>query len=664
MSKIFKFILFLTICFFGFEAYRVFTHSHPMLKKIEEDKNETNSYSKLNTTTPESSPSNQSPENSQDTNSDQTTEDMENLGEILTPPEETSPTKKESTQETSQEKSSGPIIFVKNPIKSPKLTIIFYAEGIGKSTLDNLSPYLKGGFDYIRSKGNCYENAFFPIPNSSAAQEIGCFTTGSFAATHGLVNHLWIDSQNNLFGSVQDDNTKESAVFNPSNGNLINIDETPSIFTKFYKSGISPKNYKVEGISDLLVQNPKQDTNVQVISIGSTPQTATLMANFHGKAFWMDPVTGLFTTSKYFFPNNIPDWVQNYNTSHTLPETFVWQSANPMSNKAYLITKSKNLNNNPFAKSSQSTSLVGSVITSQNPDVGSLIYNMGPKGVETLFDFANQTISNWIENTPEDQLVLWINHSGYNTFAATLGSKSLEAIDILYHIDEGLKKVLDFATSKITPENCLFLFIGNEKNYDIECKDSAKNPSLVESLNQFLGNDYVQEIITPYVYMNRKTFGELKCLEQRKILQNVKNFLKTQPSIQNAWTFEELQTSSFDSLDTARFTKLSNFQNVPSIIAPQERRSGEVVFQIVPTICNQLQLSQEINDRLFFDPISSAPCSNKAALYIYMPNQIEGKSIYEPVLMNQVPVTLAEIFNIPRPFSAPIETPLLPQIFH
>ena len=664
MPKILKFILFLVICFFGFETYRIFTHSHPAFQK-EQAAPKTAKDLQKPTTTPETPIVDEKSSEAQNPKSDPDSalDNSENLRITPQPSTQTQVLEQPQSNGSTNQNLSEPAILVKNPISRPKLTIIFYSEGIGKDTLQRVNPHLKGGLHEIMHQGLCYKNAFFGIPNNSSAQEIASLTTGSFAAIHGLVNNIWLDAQGDLFGVVQDNDLSLSAVFNPLNGTLINIDETPPLFTKFYKSGISPKNYKVSGISDLIIQNPKSQTHAQVISIGSTPETAVLMANFQGKAFWMDPVTGLFTTSKYFYSDNIPQWVQNFNAQHLPPEKFIWQPANSSSNSPHLSTESERSSINNFNKDFKNQSLIGATIASQDQDFGSLIYNMGPKGLEVFFEFVNQTIQNWIETSPNDDLVLWINHSGFNAIAAAFGSKSQEAYDLIYHIDNNMKKVIDLATSKIGPEKCLFLFAGNEKNYELTCTTDSKEQSFASSINQYLGNDYVQEIITPYIYMNQETFGSLKCADQTKILQNIKYFLKSFSFIQNAWTFDELQTASFDFLDMARFTKLSNFQNPSYIDTAQEHRCGEIVFQMTPTACHNLQLSKEIKERSFFDPISVTVCNNNAALYIYMPHTIEKKTIYEPVLMNQVPLTIAEIFNIPRPLSAPIDLPILPHIF-
>ncbi len=225
---------------------------------------------------------------------------------------------------------------------SPKLTIVFIADAAGKGSIDKISPFLKGGIKFLQTHGINYLNVFHPHGNCSTAQGHASLTTGTFPCYHGMVNNQWLDANGGLFAVVQDNDLNLAGVFNPTNGSIYNVDESNETIGYYYAAGVSPRNYKVDNLSDelMLFSTPLQKS--KVFSISSHQEPATLMAGRLGKAFWLDGPTGLFTTSKYYYPKGIPKWVKQFNQQHVVPETFVWNSFYPVGSDAYNFLDAQN----------------------------------------------------------------------------------------------------------------------------------------------------------------------------------------------------------------------------------------------------------------------------------------------------------------------------------
>lgn len=574
---------------------------------------------------------------------------------------------------------------IKSSKKPPKLTIIFVPDGVPNSAINKVANYLRGGLKFLRSEGIVYKNAFHPHANCSTAQGHAAFLTGTFPAYHGMVNNVWLDANGQLFSAVQDNDLSISGVFDPTNGKIYNVDEFSSVISVNYTSGISPRNYRVDTLSDeaIIFSNPNQKT--KVYSISSAAECAVLMAGRLGKAFWLDGVTGLFTTSRYYYPNGIPKWVNQFNEKHPVPQTFIWKSVYKIGSPAYDFPDAQNYQYSvvlappyfPITIIPPNTTVFGKTINSFNDIFGAPTYIESPLGIEVVFQFAKKLIETHLSNDPDANLVLWMNSDCFDEFANGLGAQTQEALDIIYHFDLELAKLMKFVYKRVSPKECLFVTIAdegtlpsipellNQDGFDLAMRtignaNGLNVPSLVTTLNSALGGDYVQLINPPFLYLNLAVYDELTSTEQAELLQEIKNLLRAVPGIKDAWTFDEIIEFPFEREDQARFFKLHAFRNNPSTTPPQERRSGEILFQSLPynLVTNDIQDDpQPIHGQ---NHTSCYGYDSQVPLYIYQKGKFEKKTITKPVITQQLAVTLAEILNIPRPSAASVDVTPLP----
>lgn len=560
---------------------------------------------------------------------------------------------------------------------SPKITIVFIADAAGKGSIDKISPFLTGGIHFLQTSGVRYLNVFHPHANCSTAQGHASLTTGTFPCYHGMVNNQWLDANGKLYSVVQDNDLQTAGVFNPTNHQIYNVDETNETVQYYYSSGVSPRNYKVDNLSDELMIFSTPIQNSKVFSISSHQEPAVLMAGRLGKAFWMDGPSGLFTTSKFYFPSGIPDWVNEFNQEHVVPDHFVWNPVYPIDSPAYRFQDAQNYQYSDIFKGILPVrqTVLGKTVYAKVPVFGAQPYISSPLGIHTLYDFAKEIIDTQLSDHPNDRLILYVNHVAYDSLGGLIGPQTQDAIDIIYQLDKGIGEVIQHTLKKVDPNDCLFLFCSDEgyypsipellkeKGFDLASRiitDRVPNVCLVDQFNKSLGGEYVRTIIPPFVYMNSPSFDPLSIQEQQELLQKVKILIRSVPSIKDAWTFEELISWPFEREDQARFFKLHLFRNSPLKNPPQERRSGEVIFQSFPYAYVTSNLANDPEPMFGVDHTSVYDYDAHTALYIYQPAKFEKEVYNQPVFIQQVAVSLAEILQVPRPSAASVDIRPLP----
>jgi len=561
--------------------------------------------------------------------------------------------------------------------KTPKLTIVFVGDALGKASIDKVFPFLKGGIRYLQSHGTSYLNVFHPHANCSTGQGHAALMTGTFPCYHGIVNNQWLDAEARLFDAVQDNDVATAGVFNPSTGGVYYENEINETIGYYYTNGVSPRNYKVDTLSDQIIMFSTAEQSSKVFAISSHQEPATLMAGRLGKAIWLDGPTGLFTTSRYYYPKGIPEWVKQFNQAHPVPETFVWQPFYPLDSAAYQFADAKNYQYSdvfagilPLRKT-----LLGSTLHSNVPIFGAQAYIVSPLGIQSVYDFANHIIDTHLGSGTNERLILFVNHVAYDTVGGILGTQVEETIDITYQIDQGIGNVIRHAYQKVDPSDCLFLFCSDEgyypaipellqaRGFDLAQRlitDRVPNDCLVDTFNKDLGGSYIRTFIPPFVYMNQTLFGSLNAEAQETMLQRVKYLLQCLPGIKDAWTAKELASWPFEKEDQGRFFKLHLFRNNPNTHPLQERRSGEVIFQSFPFTYVTSNLANDPEPMYGVDHTSVYDYDAHTALYIYQPGKFEKQTIQDPVMVQQIPVTLSEVLQVPRPSGASLDMKPLP----
>ncbi|MBS0615404.1 MAG: alkaline phosphatase family protein [Verrucomicrobia bacterium] len=588
------------------------------------------------------------------------------------------------------------IFSARNNNAPPKLTIIFVCDATPKELLDKLDPFLTGGIKYLSQNGVNFINTFQPNANCSTTVGHASLMTGTFPIYHGMVNNKWYDANNNLIGPVQDSNLSTSGVFSPITGNVygtVPAEITPSVLlyygvnTNVY--GVSPRNYKADTLSDQLVLNSKPPQSTKVFALAKDSLTATLMGGQMGQAFWLDGPTGLFTTSKYYYPSQ-PDWVIQFNQTHPVPPTFVWNPVYPLGSAAYNFPFAQDYTNSiqiPFVLPVNSTVLgveFPSIVNTGFPQLdalGALTYITSPLGIKVAFDFAREIINKEYDNN--GRLVLFFNIDSVDGLSGVLGSQTQDNFDTVYHIDQELGDFIKFVYSKVPRSQALFVFTSDEgymeampellasSGFGLAARTISNPPmppytapyNLIDQFNTALGTNYCLQIIPPYLFLDLSLFLPLTPAQQATVLSQIKDLLRSTPGVKDAWTFDELMALPLERENLERYFKLALYRNLPYTLAsPQERRSGEIVFQGRPYNLFTSDSSEDFDPTQGLDHTSPYNYDSHVPLFIYQHGRFARQTISDPVIMQQVPVSLSQILNVPRPSAAPPEVKPLPAL--
>lgn len=336
----------------------------------------------------------------------------------------------------------------------------------------------------MRNNGINYLNAAHPYGNCSTAQGHAGLTTGTFPSYHGITNNEWIDVDGVSFkGAVQDNDLSISAVFDPTNGKKVlgrswrdagdksgywfYYSPGPLVAPTFTPqgSGISPRNYVADTLSDQLMLYSTNELKTSVYALSMDAETSTLMAGRLGKAIWMDNVSGLFTTSRYYFPGGIPDWVNQFNSSHPVPASMTWNPVYPVGSAAYQFPNAQDYSGSALPDLGAiigvplpSGTLFGQTVPSIVPLFGAGFYANYPVGIQTYFAFVKQALDQLLSNDPNSRLVLWLNVVAFDTLAGLMGTQVQESIDLIYQIDQMLGDLMKYIQQKISLADCLFYF--------------------------------------------------------------------------------------------------------------------------------------------------------------------------------------------------------------
>lgn len=617
---------------------------------------------------------------------------------------------------------------------NPKLTIIFVTDSVPKASIDMVQNFLNGGVNFLRNNGVNYLNVFHPYANCSSSQGFAGFTTGTFPSSNGIVNNSWIDVDGVSFkGAAQDNVLEGSAVYDPTNGKRYWLDpgetpaENPSIGFTYGRgpfvaptfmpsgTGISPKNMVVDNLSDQLMIFKTNELNTEVYSIAMDPTTPTIMAGRLGKALWMDPVSGLFTSSQYYFPDGLPEWVNRFNEQHPIPKTIVWNPLHPIGSPAYQFPDAQNYSGSALPLLSAFTgvdlpsgSLFGQTLPSILPDFGAQVYIFSPTGIDSLFKFVERSIDVLLNDDPNSRLVLWVNFFSFDIISYLLGTQIQESIDSLYQMDLRMGELIKFVEKKLPLSDALFVMCNDEakypnipeilqgKNFDLARRTQTGFPitspppfnqkptDLVARLNTYLvanlpaalQEPWVYAIEPPFIYMNAPNpdlmtglpnFFTLTPSEQNTVTDEVIKFMLLQPGIKDAWSFSTLKSFPFEKEDLGRFYKLNLFQDPPPTdlgMATQDtsRRSGEVIFQSTPYNYVTSGCPASPFPTKGIDHTSPYNYDSHSTLYIFQAGRFANKIITEPVLIHQLPITLSEILQVPRPSGTTADLPPLPLI--
>lgn len=520
-------------------------------------------------------------------------------------------------------------LIVQQPLHSltpPKLTVMVILDQFAYHYLIKLRKNFQYGFREMLDNGIVYENAYHPhgIPETSPGHN--AFNTGVLPKDHGVVGNKWF---------------------------------TPNGTSVRYGSGKeheSSYQTKVEGFSDHFVLSSNKQQKRTVFSLGLKSRSTISTANKLGKAIWFDEQNAQFSTNKDYFKQS-PSWLTRFNRKHDVSKltSIGWETLYNRNSQEYQY---------PFIDDYSAAVYPFKMANNNNISLVKKgkkkfkYFLQTPESSKHLFSLAETFLSNNLAKKSSDQTVLWLCVSNLDLLGHMYGPDSLEAIDMLYHLDKQLLKFIKFTQRRYKKHNVMFVLSGDhgiQPIQEVMVKKGIKSAKrinakkLIKKMNALIEEkfdikDIVANFATTYFVLNHKTFDELEKQDQSEILDELRNFLNKIPGIKKTWTRSELEKKQyvFGSLESFYKNHLSHKNAMDLICMPDP-------------YCLLTNYPTGASHSTPYEYDTHVP------LIFYAKGLLKPKTIRKKVWIPQVPITLSRLHGISKPSASTFHE--LPGIF-
>jgi len=527
----------------------------------------------------------------------------------------------------------------------PKLTVILTIDQFAYHYINKLYPHLRHGLRYLLDNGVTYTNAHKPHGQPGTATGHAALNTGTYAKDHGYISNGWIDEEGNKT-ACDDDNSSSSRVISPVTGEL-------------YDYGKSAHLLLVDGITDQCVMQTNPHAPFRSFSISGKSRSAIATASRLGKAIWFDSNTGLFTSSKAFF-DELPSWLHTFNQKNNIHDysSIVWEKMYPKSPSAYNYF---NTNNYEYSRTHQT--MMGqklSVPDMDNPKNPYHFFERSPQANQNLFNLSLECIKNNTSRKTKDRLLLWICLSPLDKLTHQYGPHSLEALDMIYHLDHQLKKFIRNTIRAVGKHQVAFVLTADHgimpipeiiHTTGLTTAQRIDQREFVQKLNDHLNSLY--DLDGKNVVLNYKgqeivfDFPLLRTLSSDKydaIIESARTFALQYSFIKHAWNTKDLLKTP---------TQIGTLQdNIKNQIYPG--RSGQIIIQPQPYSLIT-HWPQGTSHKSPYEYDTHVP------LILFHRGKFERKWVRQRVTTLQLANTLAEMLNVPKPSASTAE--ILPDLF-
>lgn len=525
-------------------------------------------------------------------------------------------------------------------VKPPRLTVVLVVDQCAHHYIDKLYPHLKYGLKYLIDHGVNYTNAYWESGQPGTATGHAGLATGVHAQYHGYVSNNWYEKGKKV--CCDDDDSGNSLVLSP--------DGT-------YDYGKSAHRLMVDGLSDQCALQTQPNSKFCVYSISGKSRSAIAVAGRLGKPLWFDPESGQFTSSKAYC-DILPEWVKTFNNNHRIDNlgSITWNPMYPKSPYAYNFFNIDNYTYTRAKKTLLEESLP--VPDKTNTESPYHFFEKTPFANQYILDCAHACIKQHVSRKHKDRLLLWVCLSPLDKLAHQFGPQSKEAIDMIYHLDKQIQRFMRKTLRIIGKHELVFALtadhgvmpipeILNEEGFTTAHR--IDRGELVQNLNDSLEKNYsLQNVVTSYkgqeLVLNTAVLDTVPTDQEKAIMQDIKSRVLETRGIKNAWFIDELLK-----LPTQIHTLEDNIKK--QIF---KGRSGSIIVQPYPyTIITHWQEGAAHKTPYSYD--------THVPLIIFHPGKFEKKYVRQRVSPLQLPNTLAEILNIPKPSASTCE--ILPELF-
>ena len=294
-----------------------------------------------------------------------------------------------------------------------------------------------GGFHYLMEKGTWYINAHYQHANTETAVGHATLATGADPSRHGIIANDWINQKSGAF------------VYNTE-------DDRHHIIGREPKSheGVSPRNLAASTFGDeLVVSNGGRS---RVFSVSVKDRGAILPGGHVGKAFWFSKSSGNFVTSTYYYYDDYPAWVKQWNTAKPA-DAFKGKSWGLLNDRATYVHGQ--MDDRPYEADLKPLGRKFPHPLGGDTKYFYLLLTLTPIGDVLTLDFTKALVENEKlgQNDTGAPDYLQISFSSTDYVGHLFGPSSLETEDNILRLDRTLAELFQFVDEKVGLDKTLIV---------------------------------------------------------------------------------------------------------------------------------------------------------------------------------------------------------------
>jgi hypothetical protein len=477
-----------------------------------------------------------------------------------------------------------------------------------------------------------------PHAQPSTATGHAGLNTGTCAQDHGFIANAWYEHGKKV--KCDSDFSGDALVFAPDG---------------MYDFGRSAHRLMVDGLSDQCALQAQPLSDFAVYSISGKSRSAVATTSKLGKAVWFDGKTGMFTSSKAYF-DELPGWLQRFNKDNDINKknSFTWKPMYPQSPRAYNFF---NIHNYEYTR-------LEPMINERLPIYDEShkhayhFFERSPCANQLILDCAQACIQTHVSRKHRDRLLLWVCLSPLDKVGHKYGPQSMEAIDMVYHLDKQIRSFMRQTLRVIGKHEVIFALTADHgvmpipellHQEGLTQAHRIDRVELINNINQKIKDTYdfdnavlgfkCQELV-----LNDAALHELDMQKRMKVMYDIKWHALQVEGIRNAWLFDEMLHLPTQPGTIEDHLKKQLFRG----------RSGSVVLKTEPyAMITHWKEGSEHKTPYNYD--------THVPLIIFHPGKFERKYVRQRVVALQLANTLAEILNVPKPSASTYE--ILPDLF-
>lgn len=527
-------------------------------------------------------------------------------------------------------------------VRPPRLTVVLVVDQFAHAYLNKLMPQLKHGLKYLSEHGVVFTNAHQRNGQPGTATGHANLNTGVGADYHGFVSNSYYEDGKKI--PCDYDDSGNALVINPVTGDT-------------YDYGRSAERLMVDGLSDQCVLQSQPASKFAAYSISGKSRSAVAMASKLGKAVWFDTDSGMFTSSKAYF-DELPEWLKTFNANNNIAAngSITWKPMYPQSPYAYNFF---DIDNYKYTRM-QETMINRTLLVPDESNVNNKysLFEKTPQANQFIFDCAQACIKAHVSRKHRDRLLLWVCLSPLDKVAHRYGPNSMEAIDMIYHLDKQIQRFIRQTLRVIGKHEMIIALTADhaimpipELLHDkgLTQAHRIKRSDLIESMNKKIKEKHsFDNVVLAYksqeLILDPSVMGTMNDDQYSAIINDLKMWMLQEKGIRNVWSYDDLVRMPTQPGSLEDNIKKQLYKG----------RSGSIIVQTQPytVITNWKEGTSHTTP---YDYDTHVP------LIIFHPGKFERRYVRQRVSAIQLPNTLAEVLNVPKPSASTSE--ILPELF-